>query len=208
MTDNAGQNGRGGYATHHPATSAMQNLPANDKILNRLPLKAERSCVVCHRRKVRCDKKSPCSTCTRTGVLCCYPSGDRPLTRQPKTTIAKIASRLVQLERTIVAVSSDRLAKDPVGRAPSRAPSFLDGDDDSCTSAPAEKQSIVSVSTDEILIQNGFSSHYINEILLCRVLEEVCSARFFLQAKLTGLQGARNSGRFGKSLEPRRRQPR
>lgn len=58
---------------------------------------------MCHRRKVRCDKTMPCANCVRSGVLCCYPSSKR--TRQPKTTIADIASRLVQLERTIVAVA-------------------------------------------------------------------------------------------------------
>lgn len=64
----------------------------------------ERSCIVCHRRKVRCDKTMPCANCVRSGVLCCYPSNKRA-PRQPKTTIADIASRLVQLERTIVAVA-------------------------------------------------------------------------------------------------------
>ncbi|ERT03289.1 hypothetical protein HMPREF1624_01596 [Sporothrix schenckii ATCC 58251] len=64
----------------------------------------ERSCIVCHRRKVRCDKTMPCAGCVRSGVLCCYPSNKRA-PRQSKTTIADIASRLVQLERTIVAVA-------------------------------------------------------------------------------------------------------
>ncbi|KIH86491.1 hypothetical protein SPBR_08136 [Sporothrix brasiliensis 5110] len=64
----------------------------------------ERSCIVCHRRKVRCDKTMPCAGCVRSGVLCCYPSIKRA-PRQSKTTIADIASRLVQLERTIVAVA-------------------------------------------------------------------------------------------------------
>ncbi|CAK7204206.1 hypothetical protein SEUCBS139899_006960 [Sporothrix eucalyptigena] len=71
----------------------------------------ERSCIVCHRRKVKCDKTMPCANCVRSGVLCCYPSNKRA-PRQPKTTIADIASRLVQLERTIVAVAGGDAAGD------------------------------------------------------------------------------------------------
>ncbi|GAP90210.1 putative transcription fungi [Rosellinia necatrix] len=37
-----------------------------------------RSCVVCRSRKVRCDKKSPCSNCRRAGTPCVVPSADRP----------------------------------------------------------------------------------------------------------------------------------
>ncbi|KAJ5833196.1 hypothetical protein N7474_001507 [Penicillium riverlandense] len=37
-----------------------------------------RSCVVCRSRKVRCDKKSPCSNCRRANITCVFPSADRP----------------------------------------------------------------------------------------------------------------------------------
>ena len=37
-----------------------------------------RSCVVCRNRKVRCDKQSPCSNCSRANVACVFPSIDRP----------------------------------------------------------------------------------------------------------------------------------
>lgn len=39
-----------------------------------------RSCVVCRRRKVRCDKTSPCSNCRRANIPCLVPSStaDRP----------------------------------------------------------------------------------------------------------------------------------
>ncbi|KAI1824989.1 hypothetical protein F4861DRAFT_548043 [Xylaria intraflava] len=36
-----------------------------------------RSCVVCRARKVRCDKKSPCSNCRRAGIPCVLPSSNR-----------------------------------------------------------------------------------------------------------------------------------
>ncbi|KAF3761610.1 hypothetical protein M406DRAFT_295286 [Cryphonectria parasitica EP155] len=37
-----------------------------------------RSCVVCRRRKVRCDKANPCSNCRRGNIACVFPSNDRP----------------------------------------------------------------------------------------------------------------------------------
>lgn len=37
-----------------------------------------RSCVVCRTRKVRCDKQSPCSNCSRAKIACVFPSNDRP----------------------------------------------------------------------------------------------------------------------------------
>lgn len=40
--------------------------------------KKPRSCVTCRSRKVRCDKKSPCSNCVKGGIECVLPSLDRP----------------------------------------------------------------------------------------------------------------------------------
>ncbi|KAJ5322344.1 hypothetical protein N7452_010633 [Penicillium brevicompactum] len=37
-----------------------------------------RSCVVCRSRKVRCDKRAPCSNCRRAKIACIFPPTDRP----------------------------------------------------------------------------------------------------------------------------------
>lgn len=34
-----------------------------------------RSCLACYRRKVKCDKNVPCSTCVNSGQVCEYPQG-------------------------------------------------------------------------------------------------------------------------------------
>ncbi|KAH8894642.1 hypothetical protein GQ53DRAFT_84825 [Thozetella sp. PMI_491] len=36
-----------------------------------------RSCTTCRRRKVRCNKETPCSNCTRNGVTCIFPPPGR-----------------------------------------------------------------------------------------------------------------------------------
>ena len=40
------------------------------------PASKLRSCVICRTRKVRCDKRSPCSNCRRANTTCVFPSND------------------------------------------------------------------------------------------------------------------------------------
>lgn len=173
MASKSAGSGPGSDATPHTAASATHHLSSNNRVLGRAPLKAERSCIVCHRRKVRCDKKSPCSGCTRAGVLCCYPAKDKAKTRRRKTTMAEIASRLVQLERTIVAVSNERPSPDPApGGAPLPESSESPGDESNELVLSEVHRPGTPSRDGGMLVQNGYSSHYINETLLCRVLEE------------------------------------
>ena len=53
-------------------TSAPTFAPAS------APAPKPRSCVVCRGRKVRCDKRSPCSNCRRANIPCVFPAADRP----------------------------------------------------------------------------------------------------------------------------------
>jgi len=146
------------------------------------PRKSDRSCVICHRRKVRCDKQMPCSTCTRTRVLCCYPTGEstRQTQRQPKATIANIATRLVQLERTIITVTTET----PTGDADQEVnrPANTPWGSGSRVSAPGfsvgggEDRQCSETSVDDFIVHNQTTSRYINELLLSKVLEEVSAA--------------------------------
>ncbi|KAF4445867.1 hypothetical protein F53441_10428 [Fusarium austroafricanum] len=69
---------------------------------------SNRSCTVCHRRKVRCDKKSPCSGCIRSGFECSYPPAAPPARRPRKTTINDVASRISEMEKTIEAFKAGK----------------------------------------------------------------------------------------------------
>jgi hypothetical protein len=42
------------------------------------PIAKPRSCVTCRSRKVRCDKKVPCSNCRRGNIACVLPADDKP----------------------------------------------------------------------------------------------------------------------------------
>lgn len=62
-----------------------------------------RSCAVCRRRKVRCDKTSPCSNCRRANIACVFPSNDRP---------PRWARRLERLTSEAASASSKPSARD------------------------------------------------------------------------------------------------
>ena len=85
-----------------PTGSGQTKAPAATK---------PRSCVTCRSRRVRCDKRPPCSNCRRAGIACIIPSADGPprwarnlekrpgVPQQPATpNIAKIKERLKNLE--------------------------------------------------------------------------------------------------------------
>lgn len=120
----------------------------------------ERSCLLCHQRKIRCNKRSPCSNCVRADVLCCYPGPERPGRRPPKFTIAEVAARVTRLERTITAISNNE------SNSAHKSPS---------AEADISETQAVADSPEELLVQDGYSTRYINEVLLSRVLEEVGS---------------------------------
>jgi hypothetical protein len=62
---------------------------------------SSRSCVTCRRRKVRCDKKSPCSNCAKAGIDCIFPPPGRAPRKSKRPPDAELLSRLRRLEGVI-----------------------------------------------------------------------------------------------------------
>ena len=134
----------------------------------------ERSCLRCHQRKVRCDKKSPCASCVRLGVLCSYPGPEAGVRRPHRATISDVSERLARLERIIQSMSHDSdshyendQSTTSVGTSPNRSTS-------------AERLTSQAPSSTGVLVNGGHSSRYFNETLLSQVLEEVHSTDFFI----------------------------
>lgn len=138
-----------------------------------------RSCQLCHRRKVRCDKKEPCEPCTRAGKPCVFPPAGRGLRRPKKTIMADMATRLASLEKTLAQTSDG---------AESHRSSPRDAVLESVRSSPYERPATATPcssvdrrrSGDDILVQKGSSSQYFNEILLTKVIEEVCFMKILM----------------------------
>ncbi|KAF4812005.1 Bikaverin cluster transcription factor bik5 [Colletotrichum tropicale] len=60
---------------------------------------AARSCLLCRRRKVKCDKKKPCDGCSKAGVECVYPMGRA--SRRQGTPDPELTNRLKRLEDVV-----------------------------------------------------------------------------------------------------------
>ena len=127
----------------------------------------QRSCEACHRRKVRCDKGSPCSACTRGQMACSYPATAwQPIRRARKTTMADVASRISDLQKSIVTSDLSR-HRNPVSAGPDALI------DQAASSRPLAVGNAQGTGSDHMLLSNGAPRQYVNEYLLSRVLDEV-----------------------------------
>lgn len=72
------------------------------------PHASSRSCVTCRRRKVRCNKRSPCLNCTKAGINCVFPPPGRAPRKSKRPPDAELLSRLRRLEGVIDHLRSDK----------------------------------------------------------------------------------------------------
>jgi hypothetical protein len=102
---------------HSPATSAAPSQPftaqngpntsaakSNEEAKSSPPSAPHlnpRSCVTCRRRKVRCDKKHPCSNCTKAGIECIFPGPGRAPRKSRKPADTELLARLRRLEGVV-----------------------------------------------------------------------------------------------------------
>lgn len=60
-----------------------------------------RSCTTCRKRKVRCDKKHPCSNCHKASIECVFPRPGRAPRRSKKAPDSELLARLRRLEGVV-----------------------------------------------------------------------------------------------------------
>lgn len=125
-----------------------------------------RSCFNCNRKKIRCDKKLPCTACTRSDKQCSYPASGPRSRRTKMTMMEEMASRVSTLEKSL---------KDARNQTSSVATSSAPASGSTVTTPRMQTGDSGERIRDDILVQEGSSSQYFNEILLSRVLEEVSS---------------------------------
>ncbi|KAH7319489.1 fungal-specific transcription factor domain-containing protein [Rhexocercosporidium sp. MPI-PUGE-AT-0058] len=95
-----------------------------------------RSCVTCRRRKVKCDKKNPCTNCAKAGSVCVFPAPGRA-PRRPRQggkvvseREAELLKRLRRLEGVVEELSG-QVEIEAVKHSPSSENSSLPKDGDS-----------------------------------------------------------------------------
>lgn len=60
-----------------------------------------RSCLRCHERKVRCDRKHPCGRCVQANAKCSFPENKRAPRKLKRPPIATILGQLKELEQEV-----------------------------------------------------------------------------------------------------------
>ncbi|KAF2198247.1 hypothetical protein GQ43DRAFT_483469 [Delitschia confertaspora ATCC 74209] len=65
-----------------------------------------RSCVTCRKRKVKCDKKHPCSNCARAKTECVFPSPGRAPRKSRKPPDGELMERLRRLEGVVQSLNA------------------------------------------------------------------------------------------------------
>ncbi|XP_014557401.1 hypothetical protein COCVIDRAFT_97148 [Bipolaris victoriae FI3] len=70
------------------------------------PTPNPRSCITCRRRKVKCDKKNPCSHCVRAKIDCVFPGPGRAPRKSRKPPDAELLERLRRLEGVVTSLNA------------------------------------------------------------------------------------------------------
>ena len=60
-----------------------------------------RSCITCRKRKVKCDKRHPCSNCNKAAIECVFPGPGRAPRRSRKPPDTELLARLRRLEGVV-----------------------------------------------------------------------------------------------------------
>lgn len=130
-----------------------------------------RSCYACNGKKIRCDKQRPCSSCTRSDRLCSYPRSGPRIRRSKQTLMAEMASRISSLEKSLAKAKDEQRTGPSVPKTP-----ISETTNTTSSAQPARETysgNLSEKSREDVVVQNGSSTQYFNEILLSRVIEEV-----------------------------------
>ena len=161
-------------------TPARLDGLSEDNLERQIPLKnirpkvngsLVRSCFACNRKKIRCDKNSPCASCTRANKACSYPSLGPRVRRSKKTIMAEMVSRISSLERSLAEATDQR----DTGLLSPRQ-SISETTNTTSSVQPGRKlhhEHSSQKPRKDIIVRKGSSSQYFNEVLLSTVIEEV-----------------------------------
>lgn len=83
------------------SANAADRVQKNGSLNGSLLAPNPRSCITCRRRKVKCDKKQPCSNCARAKTECNFPGPGRAPRKSRKPPDAELLERLRRLEGVV-----------------------------------------------------------------------------------------------------------
>lgn len=92
---------------HTQSVNAPDRIQKTNGSLNAgSPTSNPRSCITCRRRKVKCDKKQPCSNCARAKTECIFPGPGRAPRKSRKPPDAELLERLRRLEGVVQSLNA------------------------------------------------------------------------------------------------------
>lgn len=140
-----------------------------------------RSCVTCRRRKVKCDKKVPCSHCIRGNIECIFPGPGRAPRKSRKPADAELLERLRRLEGVVSSLNAqvEEHEQEAADREQQRSTS-----EEGCPFGTQNAKGNTSVAVDNsveglenrfgrLVVENG-RSRYINNSFWASLNNEVC----------------------------------
>jgi hypothetical protein len=150
---------RGGTSDASSSTVSHEDIP--------LPIW---NCTTCRRRKVRCDRRYPCSQCQKSGINCVFPNSGRLPTRRNSSNVSssskekqtELLIRLRRLESIIESFETRRVEQ--LGDIVQ-----LDNIDAVSNETPSK------LAYPGAIVQQGNGSLYIGSQFWATVVDEVCS---------------------------------
>ncbi len=91
---------------HVPVSPATTDSPATESS-QQLQRSIKHPCVLCQKRKVRCDRNYPCANCTKARVECISPSTLPPRRRKKRFPEAELLARLKRYEEHLRRYGAD-----------------------------------------------------------------------------------------------------
>lgn len=119
-----------------------------------------RSCLGCHRRKVRCDRGVPCKNCSRYGFTCVYPTKDSD--EQKNLTEQHMSDRLERLETLLSHLCETRVSAAAGGGSENQVQNGVNPSSTQCHRK-----------TWELLLHDGKIVQYVNNSNIKDLLQDV-----------------------------------
>ncbi|KAI5459016.1 hypothetical protein BGZ63DRAFT_270129 [Mariannaea sp. PMI_226] len=126
-----------------------------------------RSCINCHKRKVRCDRRLPCAQCDRVGWACSYPSADRHLSRKA-APVQDITTRLERIETILLRLCDGNSLQDLVNIKQKNTEVTLKSPVHPLSPNSSDRKPW------EVLLKNGNRVHYVDNENLLNLFQDVC----------------------------------
>ncbi|KAI1324141.1 hypothetical protein F5Y16DRAFT_381676 [Xylariaceae sp. FL0255] len=126
-----------------------------------------RSCILCRQRKIKCDRRQPCSNCVKSRATCVHPPGAGRAAKRPRQAVdTKVLDRLSQLEGTIKRLQTQAREREaasgpsPPSITQAQSPKSSDGD---------------TVPTQELgrLVVEETQSHYVSNVMWADLTESI-----------------------------------